>query len=228
MSTSTAPAPGFLGHGLRLRRTVAPPPPLVPPTLPRGASGPLARPGARRLRRPVLLVGMRGAGKTSVGRRAAELLGVRFVDLDEEVLELARHAGRPAAASAGELLARDGERAFRELEAAGLRRLLEPQLSLVLAAGGGAVEREDARSWMRRSATSVWLRATPAVLAQRLRKDPTFRPALLGDDPVRELGELLERRAPLYASVADHELDTDTLDVEAAALALVALVRPAE
>lgn len=176
----------------------------------------------RRGRLPLVLVGMRAVGKTSVGRRAAELAGLPFLDLDDATVELARQGGARAG-SAGELLERVGQARFRELEAAALRRILEPQPAVLLAAGGGAVEREDSRTWLRRTARCLWLRAEVPVLAERLRRDPRARPALLGGDPLLELTELLERRTPLYAAVAEHVIDTDRLDVEAAARAVAAL-----
>ena len=88
--------------------------------------------------RTIALVGMRCAGKTSVGRALAERLGLAFLDLDEELLRDARQAGL-AAASAGELLAQLGELRFRRWEAKALRRILEPCQELVLATGGGTV-----------------------------------------------------------------------------------------
>ena len=177
------------------------------------------------LRRPLVLVGMRAVGKTTVARRVAERLGVPCVDLDAKVLELARFEGRPAA-SAGELLEQVGQHHFRELEAVVLRQLLEPQPALVLAAGGGAVENADARAWIQRTSDCVWLQASPAALSERLRGDPTHRPALMGGDPAAELAELAARRAPLYAQVATHVVATDGRAPDEVAGEVLALVAP--
>lgn len=154
-------------------------------------------------RRPTIaLVGMRGAGKTSVGRVLAAELVLPFVDLDERTLEAGRHAGH-AAGSPGELLALAGEAVFRELEAWALRGLLEPQVECVVACGGGVVEREDNRTWLARSAFVIWLQATLAALRARIAAGGSSRPPLLGSDAVAEVEELLMRRSPLYAAVAD-------------------------
>jgi len=154
-------------------------------------------------RSTLALVGARCSGKSSVGRKVAERLGRPWMDLDEEVLPLGRRAGFPAATT-GELLTKAGIALFRELEAAALRRVLEPSLRVVLATGGGVVEREDNRVWLARSAFTVFLSVPVEVLKARLRADPTPRPPLLGGgDAEAELSELLARREPLYRGCAD-------------------------
>jgi len=147
----------------------------------------------------IALVGPRGAGKTTVGRRAAEILGRTFVDLDDEI---ARAAGRPAAD-----VLRASEAEFRRLEAECLARALERgPADLVLATGGGAPVDAVSRSRLRAAAV-VWLRAERAVLRQRLRRDPGDRPPLPS----------AEDRDPIYRAVADVVVATDELDVEGAA-----------
>jgi shikimate kinase len=157
-------------------------------------------------KRCLALIGMRGAGKSSVGARVAELLGRPFVDLD---LALAALASREEGVceEAGVLLARLGEARFRELEARALRELLEPAPCLVLATGGGVVLRQDNRHLLGRSSLCVWLSAEPALLAARIAADTRARPALLGTDPLSELTEILERRTPLYEQVADRRVE---------------------
>lgn len=159
----------------------------------------------------VVLVGMRGAGKSTVGARLAELEGLAFVDLDQRTLECGRRAGYPAA-SVGELLTTAGEPAFREAEAQALRALLEPQVRCVVAAGGGVVERFDNRVWLRRAAWVVWLEASVETLRRRIAAAPGTRPALRGADPLAEVEELARRRSPLYAEVADLRLASDEAD----------------
>jgi shikimate kinase len=150
----------------------------------------------------ISLLGLRCSGKTSVGRALAAELSRAFVDLDEEVLRTGRYAGWRAA-SAGELLERAGLAVFRDLEAAALRRALEPSPRTVLATGGGVVEREDNRAWLARTARCVFLSVPVATLEARLRADPSPRPALLGGDAAAELGELLARREPHYRALAE-------------------------
>ena len=165
------------------------------------------------LERPVVLVGMMGAGKSTVGRRVAVKLGRPFADTD--ALIEAREGQ-----SIAELFATRGEPAFRDLEAAALRELvLGPEL-LVLATGGGAVVRPANRALLREHATVVWLRASAGVLAHRVRQDGS-RP-LLADDPRAAIDRLLAEREPWYREVADHVVDVDHVDKRDVIAAVVA------
>jgi len=165
------------------------------------------------LERPVVLVGMMGAGKSTVGRRVAVKLGRPFADTD--ALIEAREGQ-----SIAELFATRGEPAFRDLEAAALRELvLGPEL-LVLATGGGAVVRPANRALLREHATVVWLRASAGVLAHRVRQDGS-RP-LLADDPRAAIDRLLGEREPWYREVADHVVDVDHVDKRDVIAAVVA------
>ena len=115
---------------------------------------------------PIVLIGLRCAGKSSVGRLLAKELKLDFVDLDEEI-SLHEGSGR----SAGELLEQLGEEPFRDLESVALARSLS-RSELVLAAGGGALEREENRSLLRGHARVIWLDAPDAeLLKRRARKD---------------------------------------------------------
>jgi shikimate kinase len=149
---------------------------------------------------PWVLVGLRGAGKTSVGRLLAEEHGRTFVDLDE-VLE--RRTGQ----TIPELLA-GGEAGFRQLEADLLRTCVEllclgtPQAS-VLATGGGAVEHPESRRLLR-ALPVVYLELAAAISAERVRQDERARPALAPGGPLAEAEALFERRDPLYREVATH------------------------
>jgi shikimate kinase len=151
-----------------------------------------------RLARPLVLVGMMGAGKTSVGRRLARLLQVPFRDSDHEI-EAA------AGMSVSELFARYGEAAFRD----GERRVVERLLSgdpVVVATGGGAFIEPATRDVIQRAATSVWLRADLATLWERVRGRPG-RPLLDRPDPRATLAEIDARRRPIYAE-ADVVVDS--------------------
>ena len=164
----------------------------------------LARGGGGGL--PVALVGLRGSGKTTVGRALAGRLALAFSDLDDEVALI---AGAP---SAGAVIEELGLEAFRRLEARALERVLTDALRagpLVLATGGGAVESPVNRQWLALRTRCVWLRAGAAVLRERLAADPTHRPSLTGADPLDELDELERRRAPLYTEVAHIEVDAE-------------------
>jgi shikimate kinase len=141
-------------------------------------------------RRSLVLVGMMGAGKSSVGRRLAVRLGVPFVDADAEI-------EKAAGMTITEIFAAHGEPYFRAGETRVIARLLEsgPQ---VLATGGGAFMNADTRDAIRGKGISVWLRATLDVLNRRIKRRGD-RPLLKGTDPVETLRRLLEVRDPVYA-----------------------------
>ena len=152
-------------------------------------------------RRSVVLVGMMGAGKSSIGRRLAMRLGVSFVDADAEI-------EKAASMSIEEIFSTHGEPYFRAGEARVIARLLDggPQ---VLATGGGAFMNADTRAAIRAKGISVWLRATLDVLSRRIRRRGD-RPLLKNDDPMETLKRLIEERDPVYA-VAD--LTVESRDV---------------
>jgi shikimate kinase len=147
----------------------------------------------------LVLVGLSGTGKTSVGRRIAALLGVPFVDADEEIEE---RSGRTVRG----IFAADGEAVFRELEANVMVDLLDSSEPSVIAAGGGAVVTESTRKLLcQPDVFVVWLTATPEFLASRTSKK-AHRP-LLDGDPVAALRHLEEVRAAWYKEVADVTFD---------------------
>jgi shikimate kinase len=141
-------------------------------------------------RRSVVLVGMMGAGKSSIGRRVALRMGVPFVDADAEIEKAAQM-------SIPELFARRGEAEFRAGEARVILRLLEsgPQ---VLATGGGAFMNPDTRAAVGAKGISIWLKAELDVLMKRIRRRHD-RPLLKTDDPGATLRQLIDERYPIYA-----------------------------
>ena len=147
---------------------------------------------------PVVLVGLMGSGKTTVGRRLAALLDRPFVDADEA---LEARAGR----SIADIFEVDGEDTFRDLEADVLAWLLAAPQPGVIASGGGVVLRPENRDLLRgEDVTVVWLDAGPAFLASRVERK-AHRPLLTGAvAPLEVLERLHAERAPLYAEVADH------------------------
>jgi shikimate kinase len=149
--------------------------------------------------RHVVLVGMPGAGKTSVGRRLAKELDRPFADADEQ-LEL----------SAGQTIPRifreRGEEAFRQLETETLTDLLGRSGPLVIAAGGGTVIAERNRALLKDGAVVVWLQASAEFLVGRT--DPTYRP-LLAEEPMGAYARLEAERSGLYAEVADALVDIE-------------------
>jgi len=148
--------------------------------------------------KPIVLVGMMGVGKTTIGRRLAPMLGLPFFDSDTEI-------ERASGMSVSELFEAHGEQSFRDGEARVIKRLLEGPPH-VLATGGGAVIREDTRKLIKDHALSVWLRADIDMIARRATRRDT-RPLLRTDDPVATLEKLLEERAPFYRE-ADLRIDS--------------------
>jgi shikimate kinase len=140
-------------------------------------------------RRSVVLVGMMGAGKSSIGRRLAARLGIPFSDADAEIEEA-------AGMSVGDIFEAHGEPSFRSGEARVIARLLEhgPQ---VLATGGGAFISPHTRAKIHEKGISVWLKAEIDVLSRRLRRR-SDRPLLKTADPSTTLANLLAARNPIY------------------------------
>ena len=163
----------------------------------------------------VVLVGMMGAGKTTVGKRLAPRLGLPFFDADEEIEQA-------AGTTVSDLFERHGEEAFRRGEAQVIARLLSGP-SIVLATGGGAILRAETRALIKSKSVSIWLRADIATIFRRATLRPT-RPLLRNEDPHGTLTRLLAAREALYAQ-ADIVVDScpgphdRTVDAMVAALA---------
>ena len=140
--------------------------------------------------RSLVLVGMMGAGKSSIGRKLAQRLNLPFVDADTEI-------ERAAGMSITDIFAKHGEPYFRAGEARVIARLLDggPQ---VLATGGGAFMNPQSREAIRVKGVSVWLKADYDVLMKRIKRR-NDRPMLKTDDPGETLHQLMRERDPVYA-----------------------------
>jgi len=140
--------------------------------------------------RSIVLVGMMGAGKSSIGRRLALRLGIPFVDADMEI-------EKAAGMSISDIFATRGEAEFRSGEARVILRLLDagPQ---VLATGGGAFMNPDTRAAIAAKGVSIWLKADFDVLMRRIRRRHD-RPLLRTEDPGATLQRLMDERYPVYA-----------------------------
>src|SRR5271163_3530814 len=160
--------------------------------------------------RSIVLIGMMGVGKSSIGRRLGVRLGVPFVDADTEI-------EKAAGMSIADIFARHGEADFRSGEARVIARLLEsgPQ---VLATGGGAVLNADTRAAIKAKGVSIWLTAEFDVLMRRISKRKNERPMLQTADPAATLRQLLAERAPAYAqadlTVQSREVPHDAIVTE--------------
>lgn len=145
--------------------------------------------------RPIVLIGLMGVGKTTIGRRLAVRLGWDFVDADHEI-EVA------AGLTIAEIFERFGEDHFRDGERRVIARLLDGKPK-VIATGGGAFMKSETRSLILATATAVWIDADLKVLADRVAKRNN-RPLLVGKDPRQVLTDLAAVRNPIYALAPIH------------------------
>jgi shikimate kinase len=153
--------------------------------------------------RTIVLVGMMGVGKTTIGKRLAQRLGMEFIDADAEIEKAAGY-------TVPEIFEKFGETQFRDGERRVIARLLKDEPAHVLAAGGGAFNDPETRARIAERGISVWLRADLEILARRVARRNN-RPLLAVEDVEQRLAELMEQRGPIYALA---ELHLDTSDGE--------------
>ncbi|MBO9589900.1 shikimate kinase [Devosia sp.] len=165
--------------------------------------------------RPLILVGMMGAGKTTVGRRLAARLGRRFLDSDEEIEKAAQM-------TIPEIFAQRGEPEFRAGEMRVISRLLKEN-DIVLATGGGAFVNPETRALVKSGAVSVWLKADLDVLFERVSRRSN-RPLLKTADPKGTLEKLIADRYPIYAEADITVLSRDVPQDSVAADVISALL----
>lgn len=161
----------------------------------------------------VFLIGFMGAGKSTVGRRLADLLGRPFVDLDDVIV-------LRAARSIPEIFATDGEDGFRALEYDSLCTVVAGEDSVV-ACGGGIVTQPESVATLSGAGTVVYLRTTAEETVSRI-SDLASRPLLAGPNPIADAALLLEERLTLYEQAADIQIDTVGRTQAAIAASIVA------
>lgn len=161
-----------------------------------------------------ILVGMMGAGKTSVGRRLAELSNREFLDTDRLIQT---RLGRPIP----QIFSLYGEAAFRDHETAVIRSLVKGPN--VVSTGGGVILREENRDLLKALGTTVYLKSSAANIKARLQASKKKRPLLDREDWEETFDNILVTREPLY-SLADHTVDVDTMEVDDAAAFLLELL----
>jgi len=166
--------------------------------------------------RHIILIGMPGSGKTTIGGELAESLGISFWDLDKELVN-------QEGLSIREIFARQGEEAFRKLESAILMTALKGEPS-VIATGGGVIMRKGNRLAMKKGHLVIYLEASLELLYARLEGE-VDRPLLLGKDRRGRIEELLAQRAAIYLKTADLILKVDDLSVAAAVHQLCQMVK---
>jgi XRE family transcriptional regulator, aerobic/anaerobic benzoate catabolism transcriptional regulator len=156
--------------------------------------------------RVIALLGLRGAGKTTIGRRLARRLRMPFVELD-------RRIEQAADLTLAELFSLHGEDYYRRLERETLQEVLAERRPMVLATGGGIVASPDTYALLRRAAVTVWLRARPEDHWNRVVRQGDRRPMADHPQAMADLRGLLAAREPLYA-MASHTIDTSGVPVE--------------
>ena len=164
----------------------------------------------------IALLGLRGAGKTAVGRRLARRLGVPFVELDRKIEEAAE-------LSLSEIFSLHGEEYYRRLERETLEQVLATGEPMVLATGGGLVTSPETLSVLRRAAITVWLRATAEDHWNRVVGQGDRRPMKDHPQAMADLRALLAAREPLYMA-ADHTIDTSALTIDGVVAAITQFI----
>ncbi len=176
----------------------------------------MARPSRASGTRHLVLLGLPGAGKSTIGPLVADALGRPYVDLDAA---LVAEEGESVAG----IFARRGEAGFRALEAALTQRLLaSARQPIVLSPGGGWIERAENRAWLGVTADAVYLRVPVDVALRRMGPTVETRPLLAGPDPAEILQELLRRREPLYLQ-SRYTVSNESMTAEETASSIVAL-----
>ena len=151
------------------------------------------------LPKTLVLVGMMGAGKSSIGWRLAKKLGIPFADSDQEV-------ERAAGCTVADIFETWGEKAFKDAERRVVKRLLTSEVKVV-STGDGAFIDEETRAFIKENSISLWLRAEPEVLFERVSRRDT-RPVLFDGDTKEILQEMVDKRYPVYAE-ADLTIDSN-------------------
>ncbi len=162
----------------------------------------------------IILTGYMGSGKTTVGKNVAKLKDYFFADTDEMIVEQQRR-------SINEIFAADGELAFRDMETALLRQLIdEKREHLVISTGGGMPIRAENRQLLSELGKVVYLKACPATIYNRIKGDTT-RPLLKCENPMKRIEEMIAEREPLYEEGASIIVNVDELRQSEAALEII-------
>jgi len=154
----------------------------------------------------IYLIGLMGAGKTTIGRQLAKALKLPFYDSDKAIEE-------STGVDIPTIFEFEGEEGFRDREQKMLKQLTE-MTGIVLATGGGAILREANRNLLKEKGFIVYLQCSVERILERTRRD-TQRPLLQTDNPRKRIEELFEQREPLYLSCADFKIDTGVMQSKA-------------
>ncbi len=168
----------------------------------------------------IVLIGYRSSGKSTVGRRLANLLGMKFLDIDEMIEE--RHKK-----SIYEIVKSNGWDNFREIE----RKIIEEisdKDNLVIAPGGGAVLLKENVEALKKNGIIIWLMADFETIRKRIEKDDKTirqRPSLTGKEATEEIEEVIRYREPFYKNSSDVHIDTSQLNVEEVVREIISILK---
>jgi shikimate kinase len=168
----------------------------------------------------IILIGVRGSGKSAVGSRLAARLKMKFVDTDDLVEE---RRGVPI----GDIVKSKGWDYFRRLEKSVIEEISKGD-HLIIAPGGGAVLDADNVKVLKRNGFVIWLKANQQTLLKRIQNDrgsSTRRPTLTGKGTLEEIEETITEREPFYEKASEVQIDTSKLDVEAVVERLLAIIK---
>lgn len=159
----------------------------------------------------IILIGFRCVGKTTIGKRLAEDLNWKFLDLDIEIQKETKKTIK-------ELVEEKGWDYFRKVEKESMKKLKDMK-NVVIALGGGGVIHEDEMKLLFKKSFIVWLYSSPEVILERMKKDEktiSQRPSLKNSGLEKEIRDVLKERVPLYEKFSHFKIDTDDIDVEGA------------
>lgn len=148
----------------------------------------------------ITIIGLPGAGKTTIGRRVAKALRFRFLDIDKEI-------ERSVGLRVSEIFATQGEKKFRELEVEASRIIAETEQPRIISTGGGWAMNESAVAHLRSISRIIYLRVSPIVAFKRVNLSKGSRPLLAGPDALTVLEHLFEKRRAAYEALADIHID---------------------
>lgn len=160
----------------------------------------------------IILIGLRGSGKTTIGKMLAKKLNYKFLDKDKMIEKHARK-------NIEKIISDHGWDCFRDLENEVLMKLDVNQT--VISTGGGVVLREDNRSWIKKNGFVIWLKVSPEISWSRIRDDQNRPPLITNTDSLEEIKKVAENREHLYGELADFEINTDHLLPEEACLEII-------
>ncbi len=166
----------------------------------------------------IILIGMPGSGKTTIGKNLARLLQKPFVDLDQQIEQR-------CGVKIPVIFEIEGEAGFRKRETAVLEEVMA-QDDILLATGGGAILSEENRQRLSAGGRVIYLKASVEDLYRRTSRD-RGRPLLAGTDPKKRLTELMTARAPLYGSIADITIETGTGSITSVVQKIIQYIAPA-